>query len=153
VDSGVSAPEALPAFSESLPARFASKVGGADARGCLPWLGAVQSSGYGSVGLGTGKTALAHRVAYEMARGAIPAGMTIDHLCRNTLCVNPDHMEVVPRAVNIQRAAAAKTHCHAGHPLSGANLYGTAADGKRRCRECRRATNRRYEAKQRAVSP
>ena len=49
----------------------------------------------------------AHRVYYERYRGPIPENMVIDHLCRNTACVNPDHMEVVTQTENIQRGSRA----------------------------------------------
>lgn len=48
-----------------------------------------------------------HRWAYEKAHGSIPEGMTLDHLCRNRACVNPDHMELVSRSENSRRAFAA----------------------------------------------
>ena len=65
---------------------------------CWLWTGATQTRGYGSVGVGNGRTALAHRVAYQQTVGPIPDGMTIDHVCENKVCVNPDHLEVVTRA-------------------------------------------------------
>ena len=40
---------------------------------------------------GKTKHLLAHRVAYEQGVGPIPEGLTIDHLCREKLCVNPGH--------------------------------------------------------------
>jgi hypothetical protein len=43
---------------------------------------------------------------------------------------------------------ALKTHCVAGHPLSGDNLYITPGDGRRQCRICRlESTKRRYRPK------
>ena len=113
---------------------------------CIAWTGAVQSGGYGSVTNGRGGTMLAHRRAWEAAHGPIPAGMTIDHLCRHKLCVNPDHMEVVTAAENVKRMLATKTHCKQGHPLSGDNLaMRRGSDGytKRQCRECAREAGRR----------
>ena len=43
-----------------------------------------------------------------MANGPIPAGMVIDHLCRNRNCVRPDHLEVVTPAQNTRRGVPAK---------------------------------------------
>jgi hypothetical protein len=72
--------------------------------GCVLWLGALNSDGYGlfQVGRGIG-TKLAHRVAYAERVGPIPDGLTIDHLCRTKACINEWHMEVVTLAVNCLR--------------------------------------------------
>jgi hypothetical protein len=51
---------------------------------------------------------LAHRYFYETHRGPIPNGAVLDHTCRNTICVNPDHLEVVTTAINTQRGRSAK---------------------------------------------
>lgn len=50
----------------------------------------------------------AHRAYYEIFKGPIPAGRQIDHLCRQRACCNPDHLEAVTAAVNIQRSSQAK---------------------------------------------
>ena len=117
---------------------------------CILWEGAIQSSGYGSVTNHAGGSVLIHRKVWEEARGPIPEGMTIDHLCRQKTCINPDHMEVVTRAENVRRALAVQTHCKSGHPLSGENvrLY-TRANGLtyRVCRACRRDEQQRYRAR------
>lgn len=109
--------------------------------GCHQWLGAVQSSGYGSVSDGNGGSALAHRVAWETANGPIPNGLTVDHLCRNKLCVNVDHMELVTRGENAARAHRAKTHCPRGHEYTAENTL-TNTRGGRYCRECYNAARR-----------
>lgn len=107
---------------------------------CIIWTGAVTSAGYGSLWRGKG-TALAHRVVYEEARGPIPAGMTLDHLCRNRRCVNPDHLEPVTNRENILRGTspsaihARKTHCPKGHPYDLANTR-IRSNGARACRTC-----------------
>lgn len=44
-----------------------------------------------------------HRVAWQAYRGEIPDGLEVDHLCRNTRCINPYHLEPVPRAENLRR--------------------------------------------------
>ena len=74
---------------------------------CWTWLGAKvgtrrASDEYGSVWF-YGKTRKAHRVSYELSFDAIPEGMHIDHVCRNTLCVNPDHLCVVTPLENTMR--------------------------------------------------
>lgn len=62
---------------------------------------------YGQVRHG-GKHVGAHRLAYELARGPIPAGFHVDHLCRVTNCVNPDHLEAVPPRENVRRQPQVK---------------------------------------------
>lgn len=107
---------------------------------CWTWTGSLRQ-GYGQISIRTetGRTtAGAHRVAYELAVGPIPVGLEPDHLCRNTVCVNPDHLELVTRKVNILRGEgpaavnARKRHCASGHQI-GAARY---SDGRRRCLVC-----------------
>lgn len=56
----------------------------------------------------TGRDRPAHIVFYERAHGPVPAGLQLDHICRNRRCVNPDHLEPVTQAINVQRGAATK---------------------------------------------
>lgn len=55
-----------------------------------------------------GKTYPAHRYYYQKYKGIIPIGLQIDHLCRNTKCVNPEHLEVVTRTENMRRIISNK---------------------------------------------
>lgn len=114
---------------------------------CWEWTASRQSGGYAQIMLKRpdGKFApqVVHRVMWELTKGPIPEGLTIDHLCRVRYCVNPDHMEVVTQQVNILRGTsksalnAVKTHCKRGHPLSGPNLY-INPKGQRNCKTCRK---------------
>lgn len=91
-------------------ARFWAKV--EKSEGCWLWIGTGNRSGYGHFSIrGRGGRAKvgAHRFAYELAVGPIPDGLTIDHLCFNTSCVNPDHLEPVSQAENSKRAWKART--------------------------------------------
>lgn len=51
-----------------------------------------------------GRSQVAHRVVYSVLIGPIPAGLYLDHLCRNKKCVNPSHLEPVTHQENIRRA-------------------------------------------------
>lgn len=74
---------------------------------CWVWQGHVNASGYGVVNDG-GQTRLAYAVYHDRVKTAPGEGEQRDHLCRVRACVNPDHIEVVPAAVNVQRGRLAK---------------------------------------------
>lgn len=137
-----------------LPARLFDKVSPEPMSGCWLWTGTVSNNGYGLLmvrrdipGKWRQRKVLAHRAVYEASRDLIPNGLTLDHLCRNRLCVNPDHLEPVTLVENVMRGMsplaikARQTHCIHGHELRGVNLYVTR-DGRRKCRACHRATER-----------
>jgi hypothetical protein len=70
---------------------------------CWIWQGApTGSNGYGMTQI-KGRKRLAHRVYYERHKGPIPEGLTLDHLCYVSLCVNPDHLEPVTQMENNRR--------------------------------------------------
>lgn len=75
--------------------------------GCWAWERGKNVSGYVRARR-NGRMVMAHRAIYEEHRGPIPAGMVLDHLCRNPSRVNPDRLEPVTNAVNAQRGAMAK---------------------------------------------
>lgn len=105
---------------------------------CWPWQGPVKANGYGIGGRFIGER-LAHRTTYRLFVGPIPAGLTLDHLCRRKLCVNPAHLEPVSLVENIRRATAARTECAQGHPYGDSNTYRTRG-GHRACRVCHRTS-------------
>lgn len=84
--------------------------------GCWIYTGSINNGGYGTI-LGRA----AHRYFYEHLVGAIGDGLTIDHLCRVTACVNPDHLEPVTAEENAARALQKPGHCRAGHMVPGKN--------------------------------
>lgn len=118
--------------------------------GCWFWLGSMTNTGYGSIYIHP-KNQRTHRVSYELFKGPIPAGLVIDHLCRQPLCCNPDHLEPVTDKVNALRGYGAcaqharKTHCPKGHPLSGDNLVKSIP--RRQCRTCTNEQSRVNSAK------
>jgi hypothetical protein len=70
---------------------------------CHEWTGGLQTRGYGWLGTLRIGSGLAHRFAWELAKGLIPDGLTIDHCCRNKRCVRVEHMELVTREENTRR--------------------------------------------------
>jgi HNH endonuclease len=122
--------------------------------GCVEWTGPRGPSGHGTVWL-DGRTRRVHRVVYEMFAGPIPAGLVLDHLCRNPPCCNVAHLEPVTHKENILRgtgppaANATKTHCPAGHPYDEANTF-WRSNGARLCRICHREGIHRRRAYNRA---
>lgn len=71
---------------------------------CWMWQRGKFKNGYGATRTpGDRRKKYAHRVFYERAKGPIPEGLDLDHLCRNRACCNPDHLEPVTRQVNARR--------------------------------------------------
>ncbi len=106
--------------------RFWSKVVFPEDSDCWLWAASINNNGYGEFWAGD-KYVKAHRWAYEYLIGPIPAGLTIDHLCRTRHCVNLRHLEAVTNRVNILRGMGAtacharKTHCIHGHEYTREN--------------------------------
>jgi hypothetical protein len=123
---------------------------------CILWTGCINASGYG-VRRVSGRTQLAHRVAFAEAHGPIPEGLTVDHLCFTRSCVRVDHMRLLTAADNQRNQRSAyKTHCVNGHEFTPENTidrtkYRSSSAGRRSCRQCTNAAARRYQAKKRAA--
>ena len=119
--------------------------------GCWEWIGTRnRKGGYGRLKFG-GKMAMAHRVAKELATGIAPGDLCVLHHCDNPPCVNPAHLYFGTRADNARDCVsrgrhcnAQKTHCKRGHSLTD-NPY-IRSDGRRECRPCDAARNRRRRA-------
>lgn len=108
---------------------------------CWIWNGALQGGGYGHLGMPGGRWVMAHRLAYELLVGPIPAGLVLDHLCRTPRCVNPAHLEPVTNRENLLRSPLNRryrTHCPHGHAYTPENTW-TNNKNQRYCRTCRNA--------------
>lgn len=117
---------------------------------CWLWHHADGDSVYGYFWY-EGKKRLAHRFSFQMFVGEIPEDLTIDHLCKTTLCIRPDHLEPVPGDINILRGDgpaarnAVATTCWRGHPFDAENTY-WYPNGDRGCRICIREYGANYRA-------
>lgn len=119
---------------QSLAMRLAEKIE-VKPSGCYEWVAAKDPLGYGRFTVGEGaKGKLAHRIVYEKFVGPITDGLTLDHLCRNTSCVNPDHLEPVTQQENIRR----------GDWFINAHREGRDC-GHEACRSCQRFRNREHK--------
>lgn len=137
-------------------ARFLAKIRRDDETGCWGWTAFRSEKGYGQFRVGV-RTVRAHRFAYEAMVGPIPDGLTIDHLCRNRGCQNPDHLEPVTSRENTLRGDtapahnAAKTHCPAAHPYTPRNTY-VSKRNRRDCRACHLERDRRARQRRTATA-
>jgi hypothetical protein len=113
---------------------------------CWLWTGPDNGAGYGRIRF-KGELVYVHRLIYEDACGPIPAGLHIDHLCRQPSCINPDHLEAVTPRENGRRGikGVLTTHCPQGHEYTEENTY-RKANGRRECRICRRVNFKKWAA-------
>lgn len=62
--------------------------------GCLIWLGAKSTQGYGQIGRGRSLEGLIHThvAAWEIANGRVPDGLYVLHRCDNRPCLEVGHL-------------------------------------------------------------
>lgn len=124
---------------------------------CWIWTAAQDGRGYGAFHFGDRNSVIkAYRYSYQTQVGRIPTNMQLDHKCRVTLCVNPDHLELVTQKENIQRGVMdrRKGMCVKGlHEMLGKNVYVNPKTGKTRCVACRDEYRHRYYAEKRDNRP
>lgn len=133
--------------------------------GCWEWSGRIDRYGYGCFRFseaGVGRMTGAHRAAWLAFEGDIPGDLVIDHLCRNTRCVNTAHLDLVSNAVNALRADHSNKAGRSGRPrhLHGTEPHFCLKHGREdgylfenkagytqwTCRICRRERTARYRA-------
>ena len=130
---------------------------------CWHWTGSTNGDGYGTftvygyrVGIRR-STVGAHRLVYEELVGPIPPNRELDHRCRVRHCVNPAHLEPVPKVVNVLRGHgptaenARKTRCISGHELPDAGDRHCHVCAVRRATEHKNANRVRYNARRREL--
>jgi HNH endonuclease len=142
---------------KTYPACFWAKVSMPSPDECWIWTAGKNTSGYGTFKL-DGLQPVAHRLAYELTKGPIPEGLTLDHLCRVRACVNPAHLEAIPMKTNVLRGIgptaenARKTHCKRGHEYTSENTMHMHCRTERICKICESARQvRRRAAKRRLL--
>lgn len=119
---------------------------------CMVWTGSATPDGYGRLEF-NGSPTYAHRMSYELAKGPIPQGLEIDHLCRRPGCVNPHHLEAVTHRENMLRGSrATATECQRGHPFDAENTLTVRPKDEapyRLCRACRNLRARQERQRKR----
>lgn len=137
-----------------LPAFIEDKIQPEPNSGCWLWLAGLRdkNEGYGGVNY-EGKIWRSHKLVFTLLREVVPDGLLLDHLCRNRICCNPEHLEIcswkenIHRGVGIAAKNLVKTHCSKGHEFVPGNTYHYfGKKGRmRQCRICSTAYKKDYE--------
>lgn len=113
--------------SRPLEERFWTKVIKKGEADCWCWCAATVKGGsgerkltYGAIGSGRNTSGhpailLAHRVSWEIHNGPIPPGKYIDHICHNTLCVNPQHLRLASPKQNSENQCVVDSRSTSGY--------------------------------------
>lgn len=75
---------------------------------CWEWTGrkaGKKQNSYGQIYY-NGRQQMVHRIVYEELVDLLEITDTVDHLCRNKFCVNPEHLEAVSLRENVKRMHA-----------------------------------------------
>ena len=109
-------PHAIPAslvaveLTSTATARFMTNVKFGHDNECWLWSGCVSPDGYGRVRI-SGHTYLSHRVSFTIFNGCIPGGLSIDHICHNRRCVNPNHLRLCDDSENRCNSSIRSDNC------------------------------------------
>lgn len=112
-------------LTEKQIVRFYGKTKRNDTTGCLEWTAHRNPDGYGRFGVGAGRVALAHRVAWTLAHGEIPEGVCVLHHCDNPPCVEagPGHLFLGSQADNVADRDAKGRHKSASGERHGSRTH------------------------------
>jgi len=141
---------------KSLQNRIAARYAVDSSTGCWNWTGNLSGRGYPRIQV-NGTPRGAHRISMELAGNPVPSGMVADHICRNRICINPDHLRAVTPLQNTLENSLAptainkrKTHCVNGHELTPDNIIWQRKT-RRHCRKCMNIENARHKRKAAAI--
>lgn len=130
---------------ESFAARYTIEE-----NGCWTWTGSTHPLGYGYCSIrieGEVHTVRAHRLAWMLAVGPIPDGLSVDHLCENKICCNPDHLEPVTHQENVRRSVVSRFGS-----LRPCGTWSAYVRGCR-CAQCRQAATTYVRERARSREP
>ena len=140
-------------MARTMEERFWSKVD--KGASCWLWTGTKDRKGYGKFWLGDRKES-AHRTSWRLSGRDLDPALTLDHICRNASCVNPDHLDMVTMRENLRRGLnsaaifARRDSCIRGHEYTDENTAWSTYDNRppwRRCRACHREDYYRRKAR------
>lgn len=125
--------------------RFMSKV--EVTTGCWFWRGAMSDRQYGVFSVGPTAIA-AHKAAFEHFIHPVPEELELDHVCRITYCVNPEHLRPVTHTENMARSRnTMRLTCKKGHDLAN-DFYVRRRDSgegiSKVCATCMREAQKRW---------
>ena len=138
----------IPVLNEKDVERFFVKVKKTNT--CWIWTASKTKNGYGAFGI-RNIMYYTHRVSYFIKHGKISKILSIDHLCHNRICVNPNHLQEVTQKENTIRGDTGlhhkiKTHCPNGHSYDRKTKI-----GGRFCSICKSKNDKKYKDKLRAL--
>lgn len=125
---------------------------------CWTWKaakdGTEDGAAYGMFSI-WGRKHRAHRIAFRDFGNKIAEDQVVDHLCRNTLCVRPSHLEAVSQTENIRRGRQPLLNrgiCRNGHEMTPENLVRRKRGNKvvNACKTCLTASKRRTYLRRKA---
>lgn len=115
--------------------------------GCILWLGGKDDKGYGQLTYQQTHYS-AHRFAWKFFKAELPPKpLQIDHIYRNKLCVNVDHLRISTvtenhlNSIRSDNGGMNKLQCSKGHDLTSSTSYQayTLSNGRtyKYCVKCR----------------